>query len=83
MSFDLRRFRILLAIDRTAPSPWTAKRRHVKSIREAVARIAESLGIGRDALLFVDDSPFERAEIGSRFPEVRVLDPRDAWFVRP
>ena len=40
----------------------------------AIDTIAKSLNIGRDTLLFVDDSEFERAEVGSACPDVRILD---------
>jgi methoxymalonate biosynthesis protein len=42
---------------------------------EAVARIAADLAIGTDALAFVDDDPYERAEVGTALPEVLVLAP--------
>lgn len=38
---------------------------------EAVRRIAESLGIGRDTIAFIDNDPVERAEVSAAFPEVR------------
>ncbi|MFC9997513.1 HAD-IIIC family phosphatase [Nocardia sp. NPDC127526] len=38
---------------------------------EAIRRIAEALNIGRDAIAFVDNDPFERAEVAAAFPEVR------------
>ncbi|WP_067547972.1 HAD-IIIC family phosphatase [Nocardia crassostreae] len=38
---------------------------------EAIRRIAESLNIGRDAIAFVDNDPFEVAEVVAAFPEVR------------
>jgi FkbH-like protein len=41
---------------------------------ESIQRIATSLNIGVDSLLFVDDSPFERAEVMSVLPEIMVLD---------
>jgi methoxymalonate biosynthesis protein len=44
---------------------------------DAVARIAASLGIGTDALAFVDDDPYERAEVGTALPEVLVLAPEE------
>lgn len=37
-------------------------------------RIAEALGIGLDALAFLDDSPFEREEVRASAPGVRVVD---------
>jgi methoxymalonate biosynthesis protein len=43
----------------------------------AVARIAASLGIGTDALAFVDDDPYERAEVSAAMPEVLVLAPEE------
>jgi methoxymalonate biosynthesis protein len=45
---------------------------------DALARIAATLGIAVDALAFVDDDPYERAEVASALPEVLVLSPEDA-----
>lgn len=42
-----------------------------------VGRVAKALNIGRDTLIFVDDSPFERAEVASVCPDVLVLDAED------
>lgn len=39
-----------------------------------VGRIAKNLNIGLDTLVFVDDQPFERAEVTNAYPEVRALD---------
>jgi methoxymalonate biosynthesis protein len=44
----------------------------------AIARIAASLGIGADALAFVDDDMLERAEVAAALPAVLVLTPEDA-----
>ena len=41
----------------------------------AVRRIAERLNVGIDAIAFVDDSPFERAEVAYMLPQVLVLSP--------
>lgn len=41
----------------------------------AIGRIAASLNINRDTLIFVDDTEFERQEVKLRFPEVRTLHP--------
>ncbi len=41
---------------------------------EGVARIARELNIGLDSILFVDDQPFERAEVLAALPQVQVLD---------
>lgn len=40
---------------------------------EAVKAIAHELNIGRDTLLFVDDSDFELREVETALPEVRLL----------
>jgi methoxymalonate biosynthesis protein len=45
---------------------------------EALARIAATLGIAVDALAFVDDDPYERAEVGLALPGVLVLAPEEA-----
>jgi len=45
---------------------------------EALARIAAGLDISVDTLAFVDDDPYERAEVGAALPGVRVLSPEDA-----
>jgi methoxymalonate biosynthesis protein len=45
---------------------------------ESLARIAAGLDIAVDALAFVDDDPYERAEVGAALPGVRVLSPEDA-----
>ena len=41
----------------------------------ALARIAAELAIGTDTLAFVDDDPYERAEVAAQLPEVLVLAP--------
>ena len=43
----------------------------------ALARILAELGIGPDALAFVDDDPYERAEVSFALPDVLVLSPED------
>jgi FkbH-like protein len=44
---------------------------------EQLKRVASDLNIGLDAILLVDDSPFERAEVSAALPEVRVADGAD------
>ena len=44
---------------------------------DAVARIAAGLGIATGALAFVDDDPYERAEVSAVLPEVLVLAPQE------
>jgi methoxymalonate biosynthesis protein len=44
---------------------------------EAVARIAAELNIAAGALAFVDDDPYERAEVTFALPPVLVLSPED------
>jgi FkbH-like protein len=43
----------------------------------AISRIAAGLGIGTDAVAFVDDDPYERAEVTFALPEVLTLSPED------
>jgi methoxymalonate biosynthesis protein len=45
---------------------------------DALARIAATLGIAVDALAFVDDDPYERAEVAAALPGVLVLSPEEA-----
>jgi FkbH-like protein len=40
---------------------------------EGVRRLAERLDIGTDTLLFIDDNPFERAEVAEAVPGVETL----------
>ena len=42
---------------------------------ESIVAIAQRLGIGTDAIALVDDSEFERGEVASVLPDVRVVDP--------
>jgi FkbH-like protein len=44
---------------------------------QAVARIAAELNIAVGALAFVDDDPYERAEVAFACPQVLVLSPQD------
>jgi FkbH-like protein len=44
---------------------------------ESLARIARELNIGVDTLAFVDDQPFERAEVQHALPNVTVIDAAD------
>jgi FkbH-like protein len=39
----------------------------------SIVRIAEALGVGLDAVAFVDEDPFERAEVAHLLPEVLAL----------
>lgn len=41
---------------------------------EAVAAIAKDLNIGMDSILFIDDSQFEREQVATVHPQVRVVD---------
>ncbi len=43
----------------------------------SIRRITDNLNIGLDAVAFVDDSPFERAEVQYMLPEVLVLSPEE------
>jgi len=57
---------------------------------QSVARIAAALDLGVDSFVFIDDQPFERAEVGARHPTVRLLTHADVaglvdhpWFDLP
>jgi FkbH-like protein len=41
---------------------------------ESLRRIAQTLGLGLDAFVFFDDSPFERGEVRQALPEVTVVE---------
>ena len=43
----------------------------------AIGRILADLGMAADALAFVDDDPYERAEVSFALPDVLVLSPED------
>ena len=49
----------------------------------ALANIAKSLNIGIDALALIDDSVFERREVGSVHPQVRVYDEKQSLLTLP
>jgi len=46
---------------------------HWKPKSQSVADIAAALDLGVDSFVFIDDQPFERAEVGERHPAARVL----------
>jgi len=50
---------------------WNAK-------SAAVESIAKSINVGLDAIAFIDDDPFERAEVSHALPQVRVFDAAEA-----
>jgi FkbH-like protein len=62
--------RVTGAVFVAAEYGWDAK-------SEAIGRIADTLGLGTDAIAFVDDDPYERAEVSFARPEVMVLDPEE------
>jgi FkbH-like protein len=45
---------------------------------EALAAVARDFNVGVDTLAFVDDSPFEREQVRSALPSVRVYDAAEA-----
>lgn len=47
----------------------------------SVRQIAQALSIGLDSIIYVDDSPFERAEVQAVCPEVTVIDATDAIWL--
>ena len=54
------------------PGDFTAHRINWKDKGANLAKLAEEMNIGLDAMIFVDDSPVECARIRSAFPEVLV-----------
>ena len=44
----------------------------------ALSRIAETLNLGLDSFVFIDDQPFERGEVGEAHPSVTVLADTEA-----
>jgi FkbH-like protein len=42
---------------------------------QAVRRVSEELGVAADSIAFVDDDPFERAEVETALPEIRCFEP--------
>ena len=56
----------------------------------SVAAVARSLDLGIDSLVFIDDQPFERAEVETAHPSVRTLSHTEVatlaghpWFATP
>jgi FkbH-like protein len=47
---------------------------HWKAKSESLRAIAAELNVGLDALVFFDDSPFERAEVRAALPQVQVIE---------
>ncbi|MGO9171811.1 MAG: HAD-IIIC family phosphatase [Rhodomicrobium sp.] len=44
---------------------------------DSLRRIAQSIDIGIDTFVFVDDQPFERAEVSAAHPAVAIMTPND------
>lgn len=44
---------------------------------DAISQITTELGLAADAVAFVDDEPYERAEVGFALPDLMVLSPED------
>ncbi|MHC4213002.1 MAG: HAD-IIIC family phosphatase [Planctomycetota bacterium] len=54
---------------------WQDKWEYVKQIKwEYVKQIQQELNIGLDSILFIDDNEFERQQMSTMLPEVRVAD---------
>jgi methoxymalonate biosynthesis protein len=62
--------RVTGAVFVAAECGWDAK-------SDAIGRIADRLSLGPDAIAFVDDDPYERAEVSFARPEVMVLAPEE------
>lgn len=59
------------------PGPFLAPQYGWGRKSESVRRVAAELNLGLDALAFVDDDPYERAEVTLALPAVLVLSPED------
>jgi FkbH-like protein len=46
---------------------------------QSIAKIAQLLNIGQDSIAFVDDQAFEREEVRTALPQVRVIDAADCF----
>jgi FkbH-like protein len=49
---------------------------HWQPKSQSIGAVARALNIGVDSLLFIDDQEFERQEVASVWPQVRVVDAR-------
>lgn len=56
---------------------WAAAECGWGSKSDSVRRIVVNLGLAPEAVAFVDDDPYERAEVSSAVPQVLVLSPED------
>ena len=59
------------------PAPFLAAQYGWGRKSDAVRRVAGELNLGLEALAFVDDDPYERAEVALALPPVLVLSPED------
>ncbi|HVQ89803.1 MAG TPA: hypothetical protein VMU51_02095 [Mycobacteriales bacterium] len=59
------------------PAPFVAPQYGWGRKSESLRRVARELKLGLDALAFVDDDAYERAEVAQALPEVLVLSPED------
>jgi methoxymalonate biosynthesis protein len=57
------------------PAPFVSAQWGWGRKSDSVRAVAAELGIGLDALAFVDDDPYERAEVANALPAVTVLAP--------
>lgn len=46
---------------------------------DSVKQIAGLMNVGIDSLAFIDDNPFEREQVSSRWPQVRTFDAAEVW----
>ncbi|CAM3405915.1 HAD-IIIC family phosphatase [Stackebrandtia soli] len=59
------------------PTPLLAPQFGWGAKSASIRRIADELNIDVDAIAFVDDDPYERAEVASALPDVMTLSPDD------
>ncbi|MEN3357622.1 MAG: hypothetical protein V7637_1604 [Mycobacteriales bacterium] len=59
------------------PAPFVSPQYGWGRKSESLRRVARELNVGLEALAFVDDDPYERAEVEQALPDVLVLSPED------
>lgn len=70
-----------------SPTDFIIRKINWKNKSENLLEIASELNIGTDAIVFIDDNPFERQLISEQLPEIAVPDfPEDVtelnyWFI--
>lgn len=59
---------------RVAPDDFVAHKIGWRAKVDSIAELADELGLATDSILFLDDSPQERAMVAEQFPDILLLD---------